>query len=242
MSFALDRARATIKKITPDKKADGDGAKALVAALRVEVKTSADVLAEFHPQLRAAWFVKDGGVRFPSMKEVGWEGTRRSVDLSIRPGPDLAVAVTLSDVTLRDFKMKPIEESGAQMVAMRFVVDVKSSPPLSRLAEYLKEEAWIDVQGGGELDLPPPAARTEIPEIAEAPKGNGSAATAPASTREIAAVRLLQPSRKGVRARLATYADEVLRAAIAAETTANDSRPMFISMLEGELKRRHETH
>lgn len=54
MSFSLERARATIKKITPDKKADGDGAKALVAALRVEVKTSADVLAEFHPQLRAA--------------------------------------------------------------------------------------------------------------------------------------------------------------------------------------------
>lgn len=239
MSFSLSRARATIKKVTVDKKTGDDGTKTLTAALQIEVKTSADILAEFHPSLRAAWFVNGSGVRFPSMKEVGWEGTRRGVDLAIRPGPDLKPAVTLSDVTLRDFKLKPLEEGGQQQVFMRFAIDLgdDGTPPVSRLAEYLKEESWIDLEGGGELDLSPPSATTKIDGIEDPPPKASVVALA-----AVADVRRLQPSRKGVQARLAQYPDDVLGAAIAAENAAADARPMFISMLEGELKRRHETH
>lgn len=104
MSFSLERARATIKKVTVDKKTEDDGTKTPTAALKVEVKASADLLAEFHPSLRHALFANGSGVRFPSMKEFGWEGSRRGVDLAIRPGPDMKPALTLQDVTLRDFK------------------------------------------------------------------------------------------------------------------------------------------
>jgi hypothetical protein len=251
MSFSLERARATIKKVLLDKKKDEDGVKTPTAALKIEVKASADILAEFHPSLRAAWFMRHGGVRFSSMKEVGWEGTRRGVDLAIRPGPDMKPAVTLQDVTLRDFKLKPIEEAGAQQVFMRFSVDLNDAipPPIARLVEYLQEESWIDVHGGGELDLAPPSARSEIEGLEdEAPPAGGSGTVTPAPTyavvkdADVASVRRLQPTIKGAQAKLKAYHDDVLRAAIAAETAAADARPMMISMLEAEIKRRHETH
>lgn len=248
MSLSLSCARATITKFKADKKPDDDGTKVLVTALKVEVKTSADVLAEFHPTLRAALFVRDSGVRFRSMKEIGWEGTRRNVDLAVRPGPDMKPALKLSDVTLRDFRIKPLEEGGQQLVALKFAVDVEDpSTPVGRILEYLKEEAWIDLHGGGELDLAPPSARETIegiddsaPVAGAAPKQELSEASV-AMEASVSAVRKLQPSRKGVKARLESYPDEVLRAAIAAEGSAADSRPMFISMLEAELTRRHET-
>lgn len=253
MSFSLSCARATIKKVTVDKKTEDDGTKTPTAALKIEVKASADILAEFHPSLRAAWFVRDSGVRFPAMKEVGWEGTRRGVDLAVRPGPDMQPAFTLTAVTLRDFKLKPIEEGGKQHVFMRFVVDLdhNTSPPVARLVEYLKEESWIDVHGGGELDLAPPSARTEIPELKDAEAGAIAAsaglsdatppqAPEPVKPAHVEEVRRLQPTRKSVRAKLVSYPDAVLTAAIAAENAAANCRPMFISMIQAELDRRHE--
>jgi hypothetical protein len=161
MSFSLSAARATITKLTLDKKPGDDGAKEVSTALKVEVKTSADILAEFHPSLRAALFVRDAGVRFRSMKEIGWEGTRRGIDLAIRPGPDIKPAVKLTDVTLRDFKLKPIEEGSQQLIGIKFTVDVDEAP-VARILEYLKEESWIDIHGGGELDLAPPSAKETI--------------------------------------------------------------------------------
>ncbi len=250
MSLSLSCARATITKLTVDKKPDDDGAKVVATALKVEVKTGAEILAEFHPSLRAALFVREAGVRFRSMKEIGWEGTRRNVDFSIRPGPDMKPAVTLADVTLRDFKLRPLEEGSQQLIALRFTVDVQDAvTPVGRILEYLKEEAWIDVHGGGELDLAPPSARAEIEGIDAAPAPEPpKEPVAPEPPKEpvateaaIAAVRKLQPSRKGVKARLESYPDEVLRAAIAAEGAAADSRPMFVSMLEAELTRRNES-
>lgn len=243
MSFTLLRARATIKKITVDKRPQDDGSKTPTAALKVETKASADILAEFHPSLRAAWFNGSGGVRFPSMKEVGWEGTRRNVDLAIRPGPDMGAAITLRDVTLRDFKLKPLEEAGQQLVFLRFGVDLDESagaPPVGRLVEYLKEESWIDVQGGGELDLTPPSASAKIEGLEDGAPYPPAAPKPPLTTGEsVAAVRRLQPSRKGVKAKLESYPDEVLQAAIDAETAAADARPMFIEMLTAELTRRN---
>jgi hypothetical protein len=59
---------------------------------------------------------------------------------------------------------------------------------------------------------------------------------------QVAAVRRLHITRKGVQEMLHTYPDAVLRAAIVAETRLANARPMFISMLEAELKRRHEIH
>jgi hypothetical protein len=257
MSFSLSAARATIKKVAIDKEAADDGSKTTTAALKVELKTSADILAEFHPSLRAAWFVRDGGIRFPAMKEVGWTGTRRGVDLAVRPGPDMKPAITLQDVVMRDFKLKPIEESGQQMVFIQFYVDLSrnGAPPIARLAEYLKEESWIDIQGGGELDLAPPSARTEIAGIDDtAPPPPPAAAPPRSESRDappdlagaravitdavISQVRRLQPTTKGVKAKLANYPNEVLSAAIAAETAAANCRPMFISMIEAELERR----
>ncbi len=241
MSLSLSCARATITKLTVDKKPDDDGAKVVATALKVEVKTGAEILAEFHPSLRAALFVREAGVRFRSMKEIGWEGTRRNVDFSIRPGPDMKPAVTLADVTLRDFKLRPLEEGSQQLIALRFTVDVQDAvTPVGRILEYLKEEAWIDVHGGGELDLAPPSARAEIEGIDAAPAPEPPKEPV-ATEAAIAAVRKLQPSRKGVKARLESYPDEVLRAAIAAEGAAADSRPMFVSMLEAELTRRNES-
>lgn len=253
MSFSLEAARATIKKVSPDKVSTDDGGKQLSTTLKIEVKTSADILAEFHPTLRAALFVRDAGVRFRPMKEIGWEGTRRKVELAIRPGPDMKPAVRLTDVTLRDFKLKPIEEGSQQLVALRFTVDVEDpSQPIGRILEYLKEESWIDVNGGGELDLAPPSARTEIPEIEDPPapppphagKPNAGAAPETEEARaalaavEVNQVRRLQPTLKGAKAKLANYPNAVLEAAIAAETAAANSRPMFIQMLEAELERR----
>lgn len=58
------------------------------------------------------------------------------------------------------------------------------------------------------------------------------------SEKLIAAVRMLQPRRQGAKAKLARYHDDVLRAAIEAERSSPDARPMFISMLEAELTRR----
>lgn len=249
MSLSLSAARARITKVKPDKTSDSDGGKSLSVALNIEVKVLADFLAEFHPALRHALFIPAAGVRFKSMKEVGWEGTRRGIDLAIRPGPDLKPAVRLQDVTLRDFKLKPVEEAGQQLVAIRMTADVENpGSRVSTILEYLKEESWIDLGGGGELDLAPPSAREKIEGLEDpsAPPAVQPPAAPPAApiVNEIAviAVRKLQPSKKGVQARLTNYPDEVLRAAIAAEGAAADSRPMFISMLEGELKRRHDTH
>lgn len=134
MSLTLSAARGTIRKVGIDKKKESDGTKSLATVLKLELKTSADILAEFHPSLRAAWFVKGGGVRFPSMKEVGWEGTRRGAAVAIRPGPDLAPAIKLSEITLRDFKLKPIEEATQQLVVIRVTVDIDDPDTKRRLA------------------------------------------------------------------------------------------------------------
>ena len=253
MSLSLSCARATITKLVPDRKSDDDGAKFTTVALKVEVKCSPDILAEFHPSLRDALFRRDGGVRFPPMKEVGWEGTRRGVDLAIRPAPDLKPAVTLADVKLRDFKLKAISEGTQDLVAMRFVADVENpSAPVGRILEYLKEHAWGDVKGGGELDLAPPSARERIPELKDAPDGGCAPpvhTTTPASqppateaaiAASVTAVRKLQIRRMGAQEKLATYNDEVLRAAIAAEEAAPNCRPLMVAMLRGELERRAE--
>ncbi len=247
MSLSLSCARATITKVVPDRKADDDGAKFTTVALRIEVKTSPDILAEFHPSLRDALFRREGGVRFPPMKEVGWEGSRRGVDLAIRPAPDLKPHVTLSDVRLRDFKLKAISEGTQDLVAMRFVADVENpSAPVGRILEYLKENAWIDVHGGGELDLAPPSAKSEIEgfgaEQAGLIKRAAIAAVETASALfvagQVAQVRKLQIRRLGAQEKLATYPDEVLRAAVKAEQEASNVRPMMVAMLEGELERR----
>lgn len=109
----------------------------------------------------------------------------------------------------------------------------------------MKEEVWIDINVDGELDLAPPSARTEIEGIEDPPKAPPSTVTPPApyvvSKDHVAEVRRLQVTRKGIQEKLHGYHDDVLRAAIAAEVAAADSRPMFVSMLEAELKRRHET-
>jgi hypothetical protein len=261
MSFSLDRAKATIKRVKSDKTAAGEP---LDTKLRVELKTGAEILAEFHPALRSALFVKDGGVRFPQMKNIPWEGTRRNVDFSVRPAQELKPAFSLAGVSLRNFHFHAIEEAQQQLVFMRFDVDVPetTTTTVSRLFDYLKEEAWIDINGGGELDLAPPSARTEIPELEQHDRENpatqaaekardvidqakASASTTPAPPAEVkpadvVAVRRLQLTRKGIQAKLSSYHDEVLRAAIAAETSASDCRPMFIKMLEAELERRHK--
>lgn len=246
MSLSLSCARATITKFKADKKANDDGSKRLTSALKIELKTSADILAEFHPSLRAALFLRDGGVRFRSMKEIGWDGTRRDVEIAIRPGPDIKPALTLSSVTLRDFRFKPIEEGSQQFVAMKFMADLdETTGRVSTLLEYLQEEAWIDISGGGELDLAPPSARTEIEGLQDEPAPKPSPGTVTPGAKysvvkesDVAAVRRMQPTPKGVQAKLKGYHDEVLRAALAAEAGAANSRPMFISMLEAELKRR----
>lgn len=253
MSLSLSCARATITKLIPDRRADDDGAKFTTVTLRIEVKCSPDILAEFHPTLRDALFRREGGVRFPPMKEIGWEGTRPGVDLAIRPAPDLKPAVTLTEVKLRDFKLKPISEGTQDLVAMRFSAEVENpSAPVGRILEYLKENAWIDVQGGGELDLAPPSARTKIEGLDEERDGKITIITDEASIettageltklterlKQIEAVRRLQPSRKGAQARLKTYPDEVLRAAIAAENEAPNTRALMVAMLEAELERR----
>lgn len=257
MSLSLSCARATITKVTPDRKADDDGAKYTTVALKVEVKCSPDILAEFHPSLKDALFRREGGVRFPPMKEVGWEGTRRGVDLAIRPAPDLKPHVTLADVKLRDFKLKAISEGTQDLVAMRFVADVENpSAPVGRILEYLKENAWIDVQGGGELDLAPPSARTEIEGLKDAPLddtkvtitvGKTTVETtadelatlaAKVTAKQVSEIRKLQIRRMGAQEKLVTYNDEVLRAAIAAESEASNCRPMFVAMIEAELERR----
>lgn len=244
MSLSLVCARATIKKVKADKKAAGES---LVSTLRIELKTSADLLAEFHPTLRAALFVKGAGVRFPSMKEIGWEGTRRNVDLGVRPAPDMKAAFVLGGITLRDFRFTPVEEAQQQQVVVRFAADLPetTSITVSRLLDYLKEEAWIDINGGGELDLAPPSVRTDIPELDDTqPQGSpGASAPPPASVaapKDVDAVRRLQPSRKSVKQKLVTYPDQVLTAAIAAENAAANCRPMFISMIQAELDRRHQ--
>lgn len=60
-----------------------------------------------------------------------------------------------------------------------------------------------------------------------------------ATAMEVAAVRRVEPTHgKGAKARLRGYHDDVLRAAIAAEMGAVDARPLLVSMLEAELKRR----
>lgn len=239
MSLSLSCARATITKVTPDRKADDDGAKYTTVALKVEVKCSPDILAEFHPSLKDALFRREGGVRFPPMKEVGWEGTRRGVDLAIRPAPDLKPHVTLADVKLRDFKLKAISEGTQDLVAMRFVADVENpSAPVGRILEYLKENAWIDVKGGGELDLAPPSARTEIEGLKDTPPPPPPAQTAAEVAGQVTAIRKLQIRRMGAQEKLVTYNDEVLRAAIAAESEASNCRPMFVAMIEAELERR----
>jgi hypothetical protein len=250
MSFSLSAARATITKLTLDKKPGDDGAKEVSTALKVEVKTSADILAEFHPSLRAALFVRDAGVRFRSMKEIGWEGTRRGIDLAIRPGPDIKPAVKLTDVTLRDFKLKPIEEGSQQLIG-------SSSPstwtrlPSRRILEYLKEECWIDLHGGGELDLAPPSAKERskawrtrrrlrpYPRTPNAGTPPSDEARAALAAIEVNQVRRLQPTLKGAKAKLANYPNAVLKAAIAAEMAAANCRPMFIQMLEAEIERRN---
>lgn len=257
MSLSLSCARATITKIVPDRKADNDGAKFTTVSLRVEVKCSPDILAEFHPTLRDALFRREGGVRFPPMKEVGWEGTRRGVDLAIRPAPDLKPAITLADVKLRDFKLKPITEGTQDLVAMRFVADVENpSAPVGRILEYLKESTWIDVIGGGELDLAPPSARTKIEGLDEerdvkvtitgagvTVETTGSelaSLAAKVTEKQVAEVRKLQVRRMGAQEKLITYNDDVLRAAIAAEQEASNVRPLMVAMLEAELERRHQ--
>jgi len=247
VSFALERARATITKLIPDRTTGEDTARVTTIALKIHLKTSADILAEFHPSLRHALFKPEGGVRFPSMESFGWSGTRRNVDIAIRPGPDLQPALTLREMTMRDLKIEPVDEGGTAVIALRFVAEGENQAvSCDRILEYVKEECWIDIQGGGELDLAPPSARTEIPGLdrttppqhppAEPPE---TPSTSPAPE-AIAAVRRLQPTPKGAKAKLAAYPDEVLQAAIAVENQAPDSRPLFIAMLEAEMKRRHD--
>ena len=260
MSLSLSCARATITKIVPDRRADDDGAKHTTVALKVEVKTDAGILAEFHPELRHAMFKGHGGVRFTGMKEIGWEGTRRGVELAIRPGPDMKPHITLSEVTLRDFKLKPVTDGAEDLVKLRFVAFVENpTAPVGRILEYLKEESWIDVKAAGELDLPPPSAGTRIagldkmpPTPAELPVSIGhergadvlrqiqDPLTPKETAKQVANVRKLQASRKEVRERLANYPDAVLEAASQAENAAANCRPMFVKMLEGELKRRSQ--
>lgn len=260
MSLSLAAARATITKIVPDRRADDDGAKHTTVALKVEVKTDAGILAEFHPELRHAMFKGHGGVRFAAMKEIGWEGTRRGVELSIRPGPDMKPHVTLSEVTLRDFKLKPVTDGTQDQVKLRFVAFVENpTAPVGRILEYLKEESWIDLKAAGELDLPPPSAGTTIdgldkpPQVTGASESLGSHSAGRAITleapvpltpaavqKQVGTVRKLQASRKDVKERLANYPTEVLAAAIQAEQEAANCRPMFVAMLEGEIARRNQ--
>lgn len=260
MSLSLSCARATITKIVPDRRADDDGAKHTTVALKIEVKTDAGILAEFHPELRHAMFKGHGGVRFAAMKEIGWEGTRRGCDLAIRPGPDMKAHITLSEVTLRDFKLKPITDGAQDMVALRFVAFVENpTAPVGRILEYLKEESWIDVKAAGELDLPPPSAGTRIDgldkpadfitttETLRSDAGHPPVtpeevlSLSPAEVKKhVGTVRKLQASRKDVKERLERYPNEVLFAAIQAEQEAANCRPMFVKMLEGELKRRSQ--
>lgn len=248
MSLSLSCARATITKLVPDRKADDDGAKFTTVALKVEVKCSTDILAEFHPSLKDALFKREGGVRFPSMGELKWAGTRRGVDLAIRPAPDLKPAITLADVNLADFRLKPLSEGTQDVVALRFMATTENpTAPIGRILEYVKEAAWIDVKGGGELDLPPPSARTEIEGLGT-PADHGVTAVEtpppPPSLGEasmaasVAAVRKLQIRRMGAQEKLATYPDEVLRAAVKAEEEASNTRPMMVAMLTAELERR----
>lgn len=251
MSLSLSCARATITKIDPDRKADNDGAKHTTVALKIELKTDAGVLAEFHPELRHAMFKGHGGVRFSAMEEIGWKGTRRGVEISIRPGPDMKPHIVLSEVTLRKFRLKPITDGTEDLVALRFVADVDNpTAPVGRLLEYLKEESWIDVKAAGELDLPPPSAGTTIegldkpaepaPPAAAAAPPELAPLTPAAVKKQVGAVRKLQASRKDVKERLATYPNEVLLAAVQAEQEAANCRPMFVAMLEGEIARRNQ--
>lgn len=255
MSLSLSCARATITKLVPDRKADDDGAKFTTVALKVEVKCSTDILAEFHPSLKDALFKREGGVRFPSMGELKWAGSRRGVDLAIRPAPDLKPSITLNEVNLGDFRLKPLSEGTQDVIALRFVATAENpTAPIGRILEYVKEAAWIDVKGGGELDLPPPSARTEIEglgedrdtkvtitgggETVEMTAGELAWIAAKVTERQVNEVRKLQIRRMGAQEKLATYPYEVLRAAVKAEEEASNTRPMMVAMLTAEIERR----
>lgn len=218
---------------------DGDD-KLLAYVVKMQLKTDVGILAEFHPELRDVLFAKGGGVKFKAMDALGWKGSRRGLELDIRDAPTLAPVIKLTGVDASRFKLRPLEEGGEQLVSLTFKVVITNAGGLvSRLGEYLDEDIFVDIRGGGELDLGPPqdpaldaagdAARAAITKASDAPTPKAE---------EIAAVRQLQATKKTMRQKLAAYHDVVLRAAIKAENESGNPKAVLIALIEAELERR----
>lgn len=144
MPLTLDQtvtvAHMNVRKEGPDNE------KHLMVDLKLEVKTDADILAEFDPTLRHMLFV-DGERRYPKMKPIKWAGEMKHMELDI-------AGILIMDVKAHKFQIDPFAINGQPFVGLSLTATfAPSGRDTAILAEQVGEEIAIKLNPGPELEL-----------------------------------------------------------------------------------------
>lgn len=123
-----------------------EGDKHLMVDLKLQVRTTADILAEFDPTLRHLLFV-DGEPRYPKMGAIKWKGESAHMELEL-------CGLLLMDVRVHKFQLEPFSIHGQAFVDLTCCA---TFAPTGRgtaiLAEQVGETIDIKLHPGQQLDL-----------------------------------------------------------------------------------------
>jgi len=135
--------RATIKHVNLRKEGPSED-QVLAVDVKLVCTTSADILAYFHPTLRALLFNDAGSPRIKQLDPIGLSGEVKHMDL------DLA-GIKLTRAEIKKFLFEPID--GHRVV---FTFNASFEPARAQLigiADLLGMEVAIDIRPEAELDL-----------------------------------------------------------------------------------------
>lgn len=160
--FTLENQKAKLINVNPRAEKHGDE-NALACDLKFEIRTSNDVLAEFHHSLKSAFYKEpDQGnlidepgtlsqLKFPDMGPVSYDMELSGHELTIHYGIGGKSDLSIDDCRVNHFRLHP-QEGGTVIVTFR-VQGNPSEYVIGKLCSMIQEEINISLTAPGESQL-----------------------------------------------------------------------------------------
>lgn len=163
--FSLQRQNAKLTNVNPRAELHGED-KHLAADIKFEIKVSNDVLSEFDPSLKAAFYraaeMGEGDMfsdqpgympklKFPLMGPVKWGKDLSGYQVVVHYGVSGAHDITLPDCTVDNFKFD-CQEGGTVVMGFR-VIAHPQEVDLGRLCGMIQQEVDLSLVEPSDLGL-----------------------------------------------------------------------------------------
>lgn len=152
--FSLNETNLLLANVNPRSERHGEDM-VLAADLKLTVKTSNDILSEFHPSLKSALYGKQGGsqgelvdipghlpeLRFPQIGKIRWEKEFAGYELRVHWGIDGSTDIVLSDCKIDKFSFECLD-GGSVVFGFRAIVHPAASE-MGRLCDLIQKEITV---------------------------------------------------------------------------------------------------